>query len=230
MTNLKIVEPVTIVTHLNPDFDALLSVWILRKFGGLDYANLEFVPVGKQLSSKNGEKLIHVDTGLSEFDNHKSGNEDKSSAELVFEHLKIKSDLALKKLVDFSHRVDFGLLDNNEYSPYNVVAILSGLNQLHPDEPQRVASIGFSILNSIYIKLQDEVLVFEELKKAIEFKTIWGNGLAIETDNMATRSYAYRQGFKVFLSKSPSKGYVGFKAQGGSGVDFTTLYLKLTTL
>ena len=35
-----------IITHVSPDLDALVSVWLLKRYDGMDEASIEFVNTG----------------------------------------------------------------------------------------------------------------------------------------------------------------------------------------
>ncbi len=75
-----------IVTHTSPDWDAIGSVWILKRFlPGWENAKVEFVPAGDRspkVANKSKEadekivvtigedKILHVDTGLTPLDHH----------------------------------------------------------------------------------------------------------------------------------------------------------------
>jgi len=75
-----------IVTHSSPDWDAIGSVWILKRFlPGWDNAKVEFVPAGNRsprivqkekdaneqiVVTIEDTKIIHVDTGLTPLDHH----------------------------------------------------------------------------------------------------------------------------------------------------------------
>lgn len=79
-----------IVTHASPDWDAIGSVWILKRFlPGWENAKVTFVPAGDRspkVANKSKEadeqivvtvgedKIIHVDTGLTPLDHHQIYN------------------------------------------------------------------------------------------------------------------------------------------------------------
>lgn len=75
-----------IVAHASPDWDAIGSIWILKRFlPGWENAKVEFVPAGERsprVANKGKEadekivvevgedKIIHVDTGMTPLDHH----------------------------------------------------------------------------------------------------------------------------------------------------------------
>lgn len=95
-----------IVTHTSPDWDAIGSVWLLKKFlPGWDRAEIEFVPAGQRyknqdLKLKNIEdaleiygedEVIHVDTGLGPLDHHQTSDRDVSACSLVWDYVRLRN-------------------------------------------------------------------------------------------------------------------------------------------
>ena len=84
-----------IVTHINPDQDAISSVWLVKRFfPGWDKAEVKFVPAGKTLNSNspdNDPEIIHVDTGLGKFDHHTTGDKTVCAAVKVLVEIKEKN-------------------------------------------------------------------------------------------------------------------------------------------
>jgi nanoRNase/pAp phosphatase (c-di-AMP/oligoRNAs hydrolase) len=91
-----------IVTHLSPDWDAITSVWLLKKYlSDWHDAHVMFVPAGQRLNNaepkedskepvieKKGEdEVIHVDTGLAPLDHHQTQDRDVSAASLTWEYV-----------------------------------------------------------------------------------------------------------------------------------------------
>ncbi len=92
-----------IVTHTSPDWDAITSVWLLKKFlPGWDHAEVRFVPAGMHMlgnpqEAKNREEnpiehvghdeVIHVDTGLTPLDHHQIYDTSVSAASLTWEYV-----------------------------------------------------------------------------------------------------------------------------------------------
>jgi hypothetical protein len=82
-----------VVTHMSPDWDAITSVWLIKKYlSGWQDAEVRFVPAGQRLNKhskfispkddgvdleavieKHGDdEMIHVDTGLGPLDHHQT--------------------------------------------------------------------------------------------------------------------------------------------------------------
>ena len=77
---------------MNPDLDAIASVWLLKRFGsrGWQEAEVKFVPAGKTYKDKKADSdpdVLHVDVGLGKLDHHQTGDENLCGAVLVFDYL-----------------------------------------------------------------------------------------------------------------------------------------------
>lgn len=88
---------------MSPDWDAIGSVWLLKKFlPGWESAVVQFVPAGERVSSiknkvlsienpieKIGEdEVIHVDTGLTPLDHHQTQDVNVSAASRTWDYVK----------------------------------------------------------------------------------------------------------------------------------------------
>lgn len=95
-----------IVVHTSPDWDAIGSVWLLKKFlPGWDSASLEFVPAGQRYKNKDlkikageeviedyaGDDVIHADTGLGPLDHHQTSDKNVSATSLVWDYVRSKN-------------------------------------------------------------------------------------------------------------------------------------------
>lgn len=91
-----------IITHTSPDWDAIGSVWVLRKYlPGWQHAMVEFVPAGQRSDRTRGksvehqgavekigeDEIIHVDTGMGPLDHHQTQNADVSAAGLSWQYV-----------------------------------------------------------------------------------------------------------------------------------------------
>lgn len=104
-----------IVTHMSPDWDAITSVWLLKKYlPGWQDAEVKFVPAGQRLNNsqltihnsqiadpieKIGEdEVIHVDTGLAPLDHHQTQDSNVSAASLTWDYVQSMQKKAGGKL------------------------------------------------------------------------------------------------------------------------------------
>lgn len=93
-----------IVTHMAPDWDAITSVWLLKKYlAGWQDAHVKFVPAGQRLHNiklkpenlelndpieKVGDnEIIHVDTGLGPLDHHQIHDTSVSAASRTWNYV-----------------------------------------------------------------------------------------------------------------------------------------------
>ncbi len=89
-----------IVAHTSPDWDAITSVWLLKKFApGWEDAAVEFVPAGQNIRGNTPigvdpieklgqDEVIHVDTGLGPLDHHQTFDMSICAASLTFDYVK----------------------------------------------------------------------------------------------------------------------------------------------
>jgi hypothetical protein len=95
-----------IVTHTSPDWDAITSVWLLKKYlAGWNDAEVRFVPAGNRLTGQpehsqtkhkgedpieriGDDEVIHVDTGLLPLDHHQVQDVNVSAASLVWDYVR----------------------------------------------------------------------------------------------------------------------------------------------
>ncbi|MGI8420101.1 MAG: hypothetical protein ACR2LN_05670 [Candidatus Levyibacteriota bacterium] len=101
-----------IVTHTSPDWDAITSVWLLKKYlAGWQDADVKFVPAGQKYQNREvkikeagedpieriGEdEIIHVDTGMGPLDHHQTQDTNVCGASRTWDYVQE----ALKKAKD----------------------------------------------------------------------------------------------------------------------------------
>src|SRR5580692_6515988 len=93
-----------IVTHMSPDWDAITSVWLLKKYlSGWQEAEVKFVPAGQRLNNIKlktenlkqndpieqigDDEVIHVDTGLGPLDHHQTQDTNVSAASRTWDYV-----------------------------------------------------------------------------------------------------------------------------------------------
>ena len=221
INNLQIPD-VTLVTHVHPDIDALLGIWLLARFGGFTKTDLAFVPVGRRL--EGGQNTIHVDTGSIDFDHH-DRSDFTCASKLIYQKLFLdKKNVALEALVNYALKTDWYLLQDDENSAFSLNSIIEGLNALYPNNPHHVASRIFETLDGLYMNLSSRIKAEEEYEKGFQFESALGRGFAVESTVPSVREVAYRKGAQIFVFVDPVKGYRGYKARSQAGIDFSELY------
>lgn len=237
-----------IVTHTNPDQDAIGAVWLIKRFlKEWEKAELYFVPAGKNYEPENKtDELIHVDTGFGDFDHHQT-DKDTCAAKLVFEYLLENEDLvanaksfkkeALERLVNVINDIDhfrqvyYPDANNDRYN-FLLVSILDGLNLVYNEKGNgdiQVTEFGLEALDGIYQVLKNKVRAEKEIEETENsvVKTKWGRAIGFETGNDAVLKTAQKMGYKITVRKDPGKGYVRIKALPDAGIDLTSVYEKL---
>jgi len=236
-----------IVTHLNPDLDAMTAVWLLKRFGGGEFneAEVEFLPAGETYKNEridSDENVIHVDTGLGRFDHHQTDKR-TCAARLVFEWLgmekeKVARDEALSRMVALVEEIDFeaGDLmypqpDNDRYAfLFNERQIIGGWYRKLPGQSDKMMEMGMVVLDGVYEGLVEKVKAEKVFEEALEFETKWGKGIGAETYIRGFLPLAFARGYKIGVTKDPKGGNVRIKGFGppqGSGqaqVDLTEVY------
>lgn len=89
-----------VVTHTSPDWDAITSVWVIKRFlPGWNEAEVKFVNAGERLSNHKfdakstdpiekigDDEVIHVDTGLGVLDHHQTSDDKVCGASLSWDY------------------------------------------------------------------------------------------------------------------------------------------------
>jgi hypothetical protein len=217
-----------IVTHVHPDLDALLGVWILIRFGGLEDYEIAFTPVGKPHPSANA---IHVDTGWRQYDHHHL-MEFTSSAKLVFESVfrNRPPDEAVEALVHHALITDRYLEEPSNGPTFDITSIIEGLNKLLPNDPREVAERTFIVFDALRESLQSQLEAEREYLNGETFESNYGKAFAIESSSHHVREVAHRHGAVVFVFVDPKTGFRGYKGRSQSGVDFSDLYKRIHAL
>lgn len=228
-----------IVTHINPDPDAITSVWLLRRFHpDYDKAGVDFVPAGKTYQNQPADsdpQIVHVDTGFGQFDHHDT-DERTCAAKRVLDFLQLKFDYlrhdeALERLVEViigDDHFDECYWPEADADRYNFMfgEILDGLKHNNTLTDHGLIDLGSTCLDGIYTSLKLKIEAEQEIEKGHIFETPWGKGIGFIGKNDAVLSLAQKMGYVVVVRKDP-QGMVRIKAQPRSGVDFTHAAEKL---
>ena len=228
----------TIVTHVSPDFDGISAIWLLKKFHP-DFADakLAFVPAGATYNNESVDSnpnIVHVDTGYGKFDHHQT-DDFTCGAKLVLEWLMKEGyvkeeDKAIVRLIEVATQLDHGW-DNYKWSDaaddryeFSIHNILTGWKILHPREDEKYVEWAIVDLEAIYILLQLKVRAEEQIKEGKQFKTRWGKGVAIYTENESVLDVAIKNDYAVVMRKDPNRGNIRITASNKFNVDLTKAY------
>lgn len=237
-----------LVTHQNPDPDAIAACWLFIKYGGdnLAGAQLYFVPSGNEIDAQTlaqkeigPDEVVHVDTGMGPFDHHQVGNTKRDSATLkVYEYLSAKT-LELKKDEALARVVTF-ITDNDHFAScwwpqanhdryvFMLEDILKGLRSARGFNDRELTEFGMICLDGIYTSMKLKVNAEKEIVTlGQDFVSPWGKALAIENNNDEVVKIAQKQGYFLVVRKEADKGHLRIKAVPDRGIDLTPLYLVI---
>ncbi|OGY18249.1 MAG: hypothetical protein A2900_04860 [Candidatus Chisholmbacteria bacterium RIFCSPLOWO2_01_FULL_50_28] len=229
--------PKRIVTHLNPDLDAITSVWLLTRFGGKDFADasVQFVPAGERLPEEDAN-TVHVDTGLGEFDHHQNDKRRAKtcSAKLIYEWLERKGRVsgndALRRLVDVVNEIDhfkhchWPEADNDRYE-FFLEEVLAGLKTgSYVRSDNELLLMGMRLLDGVLVSFRHKVAAEEELSKGIVFDAKIGKILVLETGNDTVMKLALKKGYALSVRRDPKRGAIRIKADPTAEIDLTPVY------
>lgn len=227
----------TIVTHISPDLDAVCAVWLIKKFmPEWTHATVNFVPAGKTLSDlppDDNPNIIHVDTGLGQFDHHQT-NENTCAGKKVFEYLVnkrfIKKSLKepLKRIVSVVNKYDHfdevnmddAQADMHDFSIHYILRSLKGIGFQDRD----VVDNAIVLLDSLLIHFKSKVSAEREIQDGLVFKSAWGRSLAVETGNQTLMKVGFKKGLELIVTKSGSTGLIRVKTHPQVKKSLSSLY------
>ncbi len=233
-----------IVTHHAPDIDAIGAVWILKRFDNQHYATAQvaFVDPGSQIDPSEAERIgfqmhdvVHVDTGLGEFDHHQParGHERTCASALVYDHVcaihpELVQDEALEAMVEFITEDDhFESIYWPEPASLRycmiIPELLHGFESVDPHNDDSQMSFGITCLDSAYASLKETIQAQEVIKSGEEFELNIGKCLGIVTRNDSVIKQAQKAGYMLVIRKDPQSGEIRIKARPDAEIDLKAL-------
>lgn len=229
----------TIVTHLSPDLDASTACWLVLRFlPGFQNAQVVFVPAGSTLHNlppDSNPEIIHVDTGLGNFDHHQIDTY-TSATKLVYEYLIKKNYLQqkvikpLERLVEFVNSIDhfaeayYPDSTSDKYE-FCLSQIIEGLkNTLDNSQTVQLTS---TLLDAVLQLLKNKVRAEQEINKGFDFQSKFGKCLAVESRNEEVVKLGLKMKYVLVVRKDPVKGNVRIKTLPDKKYDLTPLYKKI---
>lgn len=238
----NIVMTKTLVTHKNPDLDAITSLWLFIRFDQSHYgdAKLEFIPASttyKNLPVDSDPDVVHVDVGFGRFDHHMPGGYTTCGSKLVYEHLVAQgivspSDIALKQMAEFALSID-RFEDSGWDEPlairyaFTLHEVIPSLHILQTMDNEAVTRYVFVYLDGVYQRLKQVIKAQEEIVSGTQFTWSKGKGLAILSGNSEVIKIAQKQGYSLVILKHPDYGHMRIKAVPEKNIDLTPLYDKI---
>lgn len=232
-----------VVTHTSPDWDAIGSVWLIKKYlPGWYGAKVQFVPAGQRLEGstiKDGDdpiekvdedEVVHVDTGLGPLDHHQTNDQEVSGTSRVWDYVREESRKAginitkeheeavsriVKIIVDIDHFKEvFWSSPDADYHEFSLLGVLDGLKLLKPEENDYYVAFGIECLDALMHQFENRIWAENEIKEhGVEFATKWGKGIGFETLNDTVIKLSQKMGYIIVVRKDPRKGYVRIKAK-----------------
>lgn len=231
-----------IVTHSSPDWDAITSAWLLKRFfPGWNEAGVKFVPAGQRLGGSTEavietlgkDEVIHVDTGMGPLDHHQTSDQNICGASRTWEFIKgtqgteaMKDakqeaiDRMVKIVVDIDHFKEvFWPEPTADYHEFSLLSVLEGVKLLRPNEDDYYVELGMTLLDSVQRAFENRIWAEHEIEEnGKKFSTKWGKGIGFETINDDVLKLAQKMGYTVVVRKDPRKGYVRIKGKPGERV------------
>lgn len=230
-----------IITHFNPDIDAICAVWLLKKFGDrrFRYAKVDFVPAGETYHGEvvdSDPETVHVDTGMGEFDHHQIKDDSVCAASLVLtyiaKNLSKNNKEALERLVDVVCHIDhfqeclWSEADSDRYE-FMLYRLVNGLKIDNELDDQGLIDFGGVCLTGVFQSLKNKIRAENDLKTGIKSTTVWGKTLFIESGNPETLHLAQKKGYNLVVRKDPKLGLVKIGARPDVKIDLDKIYQSL---
>lgn len=238
-TGCVILKMRIVVTHINPDLDAIFSVWLIKRFlPGWEKAEVKFVPAGQTYEGKppdSDSNILHCDTGGGKFDHHQT-KDFVCAASLVWQEIlsqnpKIKNGQkeAIKRMVKIVNEVDHARFlawpePTSDCWDFCFHQALGGMVGSFNDEPEKIIEHSLPVIDGIFRIFSEKVEAEEILKNGLEFKTKWGKGIAMETDNAEATYLALKLGCALVVRKKPKTGHLGLYGNWQNGVNLYRVY------
>lgn len=202
-----------------------------------DYQNagIDFImagPDGGDTDQDDPDKT-YVGVGRGQFDEHK-GDLNDCAASLVLAYVRENASLesnvldALQRIVDWVLLEDTGKLVMMEYRDFCIPSILRGEYDRAGKDSHAVASIGFAMLDALLHSHLNLIRLERDWEKRIEYDSMFGRAVALETSAHDADIFAYRKGFNLVVTINVAHSYHSIRANATSNIDLTPVYEELT--
>ena len=182
-----------VVTHMSPDWDAISSVWLIKKYlAGWQEAEVKFVPAGQRLVNKDlglkikdpiekiGEdEVIHVDTGLGPLDHHQTQDTNVSAASRTWDYVQSQFRKAhdtmtsehkeaisriIKVIVDIDHFKEVYWHEAaSDIYEFSLLGVLEGLKYEKQGQDLMYLKFGINCLNALTAEFENRIWAEHEI-------------------------------------------------------------------
>ncbi|MBN1263724.1 MAG: chromate resistance protein [Candidatus Pacebacteria bacterium] len=231
-----------VVTHINPDLDAMASVWLIKRFlPGWEKAAVCFVPAGNTIDNQSADSdpaVLHVDTGLGKLDHHQLKRITSATA-LVWQYIRTKrkhqtiSPLekeALTRIVKVVTEIDNArdlVWNENRRDRFEFYlhSLIYGIKRNIPQDDQ-LTEVGLMLMDGLLRTFKDKIKAEEKIEReGIKFESRWGRAIALETGNEKVLWEAEIRRFCLVIKYDPDfPKRVKIYARFDSPVDLTPIY------
>lgn len=233
-----------IVTHTNPDLDAVVCLWLVKRFlPGWEKAEVKFAMADKSVSANQGRDNnpdeLWVDIGRGKLDHHQTPAY-LSATRLTWEYIQEQRQgqppgeletEAVEAMVEVVTQVDnakdlfWPEVTEGRYSFYlhNLIDGLRG----GAETDEQVVEFSLRALDAALWRFKNRIKAESELAAGREFETPWGGAIAVETGNKQVLWQGEAKGYVLVVKKDPEKGGVQVYARPDSTVDLTKTYNRV---
>lgn len=230
----------TIVTHMNPDLDALSSVWLIRRYlPGFDGEEViyTFVPAGQTKDSALPDAdplIVHVDTGRGMFDHHHIPEKICAFRQIYLyllakEHLPIYDVEPLRRMMEV-----INIYDNfqevyfpditADYQLFQLDSVIGGLVHAGLSDTKKV-EVTLPIFDGLLQIFKNKIKAEKNVTEGIEFETkAFGKSILMENSNNESMKYAQKRGYALVARKDPKLGNVRILCLPDDRFDLTQIY------
>jgi hypothetical protein len=234
---LEITSMKKVITHINPDLDAVTSVWLIKRFlPGWEEAKVGFAPAGEVKGVDLDPEVLYVDTGRGKLDHHQTGRY-LSASQLCLTFLKKQrkgqslsplEEKALQELVAVVTNIDNARdlswkevsLDRYQFYLHTLIEGLRGLAK----SDKEVIDLGMILLDAVLLNFKNKIRADEELVQGKVFQSQWGKAIGLISGNQQTIWRGEAKGYVLVVKKDPEEGGVRIYSRYDSKVDLTKAY------
>ncbi len=231
----------TIVTHISVDLDATSSIWLIKRYlPEWSDAELKFVPAGTTLDNMSPDSnpdIIHVDTGLGQFDHHQIEDRNLCAAKLVLSYLYKNHHIQDRDYEALERIIKFVILDDNfgdvnlpepdsDIYDFALHRIIDGFKRSLKDDDERCEMI-FKILDACLQVFIMKIRAEKEITQGYSFTSKYGKSLALDSENESVIKLALKKGFEFVLLHYSNDNTYRIKTVPSKKYDLTPLYEEI---